>query len=154
MEDSRIKRASDILSAFFDKDVAAKGKDYAGFSQQWRAIAGPRVGEHSKPVDIRHGILIIESEHQGWTQLLMLHQDRILGEIGKRFPSLEIRGIAYRLSTDGVEAPKRAAPPAETPGAAKAPGVPEPAESDEVSAASGLPPELKAAFTRIRKNIG
>ena len=110
MADSRIKSASEILSAFFDKDIVQKGELYAGFGRAWKAIAGARLGEHTRPVDIKHGLLIVEAEHQGWMQLLQLRQDSILDEIQKKFAALEIRALVFRLSA--LNAPAGEAAPA------------------------------------------
>lgn len=170
MADSRIKSVSELLSSFFDRDLVKKGECYAGLDRSWKSIAGARLGEHSKPTDIRHNILIVEAEHQGWMQLLQLQQDRMLGDIQRRFPDLEIRGIAWRLASEPVSesASRRAFKPGEAeapaPVGARAesqhPGpedrarpveTSQPAENRE---ASGLPPELRAKFARIKKNIG
>lgn len=97
MADSRIKSASEILSAFFDRDLVRRGEYYALFDRSWKSIAGGRLAPHSKPIDIKHGVLIVETEHQGWMQLLQLQQDRMLGEIQRRFPDLGVRSIAFRL---------------------------------------------------------
>lgn len=148
MADSRIKSASELLSSFFDADLAAKGREYSGFSKSWRTIAGPRLGEHTKPVDIRHGILIIEAEHQGWMQLLQMEQDRLLQEIGVKYADLGIRGIAFRLSAGMPPAPEAI------------PQVPErPVEQkDRVDTAESekkteLPDELLTKFVSIRKHV-
>ena len=97
MADSRIKSVSELLSAFFDQDMAKKGEDYAGFNRSWKSIAGSRLGEHSHPSDLRHGLLIVEAEHQGWMQLLQLQQDKMLEEIRRKFPDLGVTGMAFRL---------------------------------------------------------
>ncbi|MFZ3110057.1 MAG: DUF721 domain-containing protein [Rectinemataceae bacterium] len=163
MADSRIKSVSDLLSSFFDKDLFKESQQFSGFGRSWKAIAGARLGEHSHPADIRHGILIVETEHQGWTQLLQLQQDRILGEIQRRFPDLKIRGIAWRLGNEAGTA----LPPVSPPGAEAAArvlataGTLATAEQNEAEIAldkkamekRGLPPDMVATFARIRKNI-
>lgn len=164
MADSGAKSVSELLSAFFDHDMAAKGASYSGFGRAWKTIAGTRLGEHSRPADIRHGILIVEAEHQGWMQLLQLQQDHILEEIKRRFPELEIGGIAFRLSHGDFSAP---AETKETKNAGREASLPEtaaprpPSEAEKAAEAaaeaaseakSGLPPEILAMFSRIRKN--
>lgn len=168
MADSGAKSVSELLSAFFDHDMAAKGASYSGFGRAWKTIAGARLGEHTRPADIRHGILIVEAEHQGWMQLLQLQQDHILEEIKSRFPELEIGGIAFRLSRGDFSAP---AEPKAPESAGKEASLPEaaaarpPSEAEKAAEAaekasaeaaaetkSGLPPEILAMFSRIRKN--
>ena len=100
MEDLRIKSASEILSTFFDREIMSKAEGYASFSKAWRTIVGSRLGDHSRPIDIRHGVLIVETDHQGWTQLLLLKQDKILKEIEEKFAALEIRGIGFTLTKE------------------------------------------------------
>lgn len=160
MADSGAKSVSELLSAFFDHDMAAKGASYSGFGRAWKSIAGTRLGEHSRPADIRHGILIVEAEHQGWMQLLQLQQDRILEEIGRRFPELEIGGIAFRLSRGDFARPEETPAPAAPEALSARDKAPE-AAADAIAAAasdaaseakSGLPPEILAMFSRIRKN--
>lgn len=97
MDDSRAKSVSQLLSAFFDEKTLQRGEKYAEFSRSWRSIAGDRLADHSKPSDIRHGVLLIETDHSGWIQLLQLKQERILAEIVKRYPELEIHGLAFRI---------------------------------------------------------
>jgi len=116
--------------------MAKKGEDYVGFSRSWKSIAGSRLGEHSHPADLRHGLLIVEAEHQGWMQLLQLQQDRMLEEIQRKFPDLEITGMAFRLG-------KAAAPPQVVVAASlagKGQGVARPAGPAEMAA-----PEAKQA---------
>ena len=160
MADSGAKSVSELLSAFFDHDMASKGASYLGFGRAWKSIAGTRLGEHSRPADIRHGILIVEAEHQGWMQLLQLQQDRILEEIGRRFPELEIGGIAFRLSRGDFARPEEVPAPAAPEASSAREKAPEAAaeaaseaDSDAVTEAkSSLPPEILAMFSRIRKN--
>lgn len=161
MADSRIKSASDLVAAFFDAETRVKGERIAGFWSSWAGIAGSRLAQHSAPVDIRHGILIVEAEHQGWIQLLLFQQEKILRQIGDRYPELGIKGLAFRL---GEAHPAPARPEAARPAAAK-PGTAkrgEPAAAQEAmeseaadagsrTGASSLPPELAAAFMRLRE---
>lgn len=167
MGDSGAKSVSELLSAFFDHDMVAKGASYSGFGRAWKSIAGARLGEHSRPADIKHGILIVEAEHQGWMQLLQLQQDRILGEIGRRFPELEIRGVAFKLShgdfarPEEEKKPERRAPEPSAPARQalgmddnKTPGESAPPDSRSPRAAeTPLPPEIVAMFSRIKKRV-
>ena len=95
MDDSRVKKASELLSAFFDSEIAAKGASYVELSDSWRSIAGTRLGDHSQPKEIRHNMLIVEAVHSGWIQLLQLHQEKILAEVQRRYPDLGIKSISF-----------------------------------------------------------
>ncbi|MFA5851182.1 MAG: DUF721 domain-containing protein [Spirochaetales bacterium] len=158
MADSRIKSVSELLSSFFDQDLVKKGELYSGFGRSWKTIAGSRLGEHSRPVDIRRGILIVEAEHQGWMQLLQLQQDKILEEIERKFPDLKISGIAFKLGNPAAPQVVSAlsGPTATAPGPAS--GLEPETEAEKVAndTAGGkeaLPPDMVAMFARIKKNI-
>lgn len=171
MVDSRIKSVSDLISQYFDKETTSKGSSYGNFRSAWRDLAGERLAGHSRPVDIRHGVLIVETEHQGWSQLLQYQQERILDEIGRKFPELEIRAIAWRLASSGLASesvhepdPRRSPVQSPEPASGRAPGLaPKPALSESPpqkatvgteggpSGAGALPPELRAAFERLKR---
>lgn len=162
MADSRIKSASEILSAFFDRDLVKQGEYYALFDKSWKTIAGPRLAPHSRPVDIRHGLLIVETEHQGWIQLLQIQQDKMLGEIQRRFPELGVRTMAFRLG-DATEARLQKAARVELKaddsadtqkGQVESQSVTENKEEKACAPSTTLPRELKDLFEKIRKNIG
>lgn len=158
MADSNFKSVSDLLSSFFDQEMAKKGGAQAGFGRAWKTIAGSPLGEHSRPGDIRHGILLVEVEHQGWMQLLQFEQDRILAEIKRRFPELEIRGIGFRLAKEfPVPAASDAVPTEALTPAAPAPApastVPEEEQMRGDAGRGALTPELKRLFGKIRKNV-
>ena len=94
-------------------------------------------------------------------QLLQLQQDHILEEIKRRFPELEIGGIAFKLSSGDFARPEeaKALERAERQAPAAAPEPPtakekaaEAAAEAAAAAKSSLPPEILAMFSRIRKN--
>lgn len=157
MADSRIKSVSELLSSFFDQDLVKKGELYSGFGRSWKTIAGSRLGEHSRPVDIHRGILIVETEHQGWMQLLQLQQDKILEEIGRKFPDLKIRGIAFKLgdpAKPGVPAATALAALSREPRQEPEPEFETEKEAnDKIGGKERLPPDMVAMFARIKKNI-
>ena len=161
MADSRIKSVSELLSSFFDQDLVKKGELYSGFGRSWKTIAGSRLGEHSRPVDIHRGILIVEAEHQGWMQLLQLQQDKIMEEIGRKFPDLKISGIAFKLGDPAKPgapaATVLASLPRESLQESRLPTAPEyeteKEANEKIGGKGSLPPDMVAMFARIKKNI-
>jgi hypothetical protein len=167
MADSRIKSASEILSAFFDRDLVKQGEYYALFDRSWKNIAGARLASHSRPTEIRHGVLFVETEHQGWMQLLQLQQDRMLDEIQRRFPDLGVRSLAFRLgNAEGLDRDFRRkdavgkaqstetpAAPAAPPVAAAEPSAADPLVASPARSSSPLPGDIRDLFEKIRKNI-
>lgn len=156
MDDSRAKSVSQLLSAFFDEKTLQRGEQYAQFSRSWRSIVGDRLADHSKPSDIRHGVLVIETDHSGWIQLLQLKQERILAEITKRYPELDIHGLAFRIGygcgekrvvEDVVKAENNRSQPGSDA------ELQDTAENKKVGENSKLPEFLLKKFEHIRKNL-
>ncbi len=58
---------------------------------------GQNLAEHSKVVDLKNGILIIEVEHPGWIELLQLHKKFILKGLNMNMPSLKIKNLGFKL---------------------------------------------------------
>jgi hypothetical protein len=100
MDDLRARKASEIIGTILSPDVAAKAGSWSRFFGSWERAAGERLSAHSRPVDVRNGIVIVEADHPGWVQLLQLEQKRILDAIKRSFPELEITGIAFKTAKD------------------------------------------------------
>ncbi len=101
MDDSRVRKASDLLGSLLAPDVAAKADGWSSFFSFWNRAAGENLAAHSRPVDVRNGIVYVEATHPGWIQLLQMEQNRILETIRRTFPELGISGIAFKLAKDG-----------------------------------------------------
>jgi len=99
MDDSRVKSARELLSAFFDEEKLKRGGLYVDFFASWKFLVGDQLAAHSHIAEIEKGVLIIEAEHPGWIQLLQLRQTTILEGISQRFPELGLRSIAFRLGS-------------------------------------------------------
>jgi hypothetical protein len=100
MDDLRARKASEIIGTILSPEVAAKAGSWSRFFGSWERAAGERLSAHSRPVDVRNGIVIVEADHPGWIQLLQLEQKRILDTIKHSFPELEITGIAFKTAKD------------------------------------------------------
>jgi hypothetical protein len=123
-----MKRAGDLLAAFFDEGLLKKAQNYSGLFSSWvqlteRAGIAAAAG-YSKVKEFERGVLLIEADHPGWIQILQTKEQRILKDAQRRFPDLGIRGISFMLSKPGVQAAPRSPEPAdeaaETGSAAKA----------------------------------
>ena len=100
MDDSRVRKASDLLGALLSPEAAAKADAWSKFFSFWNRAAGENLAAHSRPVDLRNGIVFVEATHPGWIQLLQMRQTQILATIRRSFPDLNVSGIAFRLAKD------------------------------------------------------
>lgn len=58
---------------------------------------GQNLYAHSRILDLKNGVLLVEADHPGWIQLLQMHKNYILKGIQKASPNLKINTIAFRL---------------------------------------------------------
>jgi hypothetical protein len=101
MDASRIRKAGELVERLMGSKAADEAQGWARFFSSWNSSVGERLAAHSKPVDVRNGIVLVEAEHPGWIQLLQLKQEGLLAQLKKAFPELGIRGIAFRLQGSG-----------------------------------------------------
>ena len=92
-----MKRAGNLLSAFFERNNIQDTQGYVDFFQSWQQIVGVDLAAHSDAVDIRNHALVVEVDHPGWMQKLHMQRERILETLQKRYPNLEIRNIHFSL---------------------------------------------------------
>jgi hypothetical protein len=100
MDDSRIRKVSDLLGMLLSPAMRDKADSWTRFSGFWKHAAGDNLAAHSRIADVRNGIVFVETEHPGWIQLLQMRQNQILDEIKRTFPELGVSGIAFRLAKD------------------------------------------------------
>jgi len=91
-----MKKAAEILARLLDKGPAGAPPFHALFGG-WQELAGPSLAEHCRAYEVRHHSLLVEADHPGWMQLLLMQKKAILARIRQRFPQLELRDIRVRF---------------------------------------------------------
>lgn len=99
-----MRKVDDLLQQFLDRIGRSDGAPYIGLFRGWRQIVGDRIADHAEPVDIRGSALIIEADHPGWVQMVMMSQTRILQQLKTRYPELSITGLHIRVVGDRAAA--------------------------------------------------
>jgi predicted nucleic acid-binding Zn ribbon protein len=107
-----MRKAGDIISALFKEQFGHEfietARASAGLFSSWTRIVTevwprnpdseiPAAAVHSRIRELERGILLVEADHPGWVQILQTKQSDLLSAVQRRFPELEIRGIAFRL---------------------------------------------------------
>ena len=113
-----MRKAGEIVTAFFREGFGSDFMDNArsttGLFSSWKEIVTkiwpraygseqskedvPAAAVHSQIYELERGILFVEADHPGWIQILQTKQAELLSAVQKRYPELDIRGIAFRLS--------------------------------------------------------
>ena len=99
-----MRKVDDLLQQFLDRIGRSDGAPYIGLFRGWRRIVGDRIADHAEPVDIRGSALIVEADHPGWVQMVMMSQAQILRQLKARYPELGITGLHIRVAGDRAAA--------------------------------------------------
>lgn len=111
---SNVNSVSDIIQRVFNNIDVNQMDNAVQITAAWREILctiqsrskdsfgtqnniGRKLADHTKIVDLKNEILIVETDHSGWIQTLHLYNTYILRGLRKNFPDLSIKSIAYRL---------------------------------------------------------
>ena len=76
-------------------------------SIQSKAVNGKNLGAnlyaHSRIIDLKNGILLVEADHPGWIQTLRLYQKYIITGLKRGVPEVKITSLAFRLKGTNAE---------------------------------------------------
>ncbi|MCQ2578535.1 MAG: DUF721 domain-containing protein [Treponema sp.] len=68
----------------------------------WRKVVGSvknygeRLTAHTQVVDIKNGVLLVETDHSSWNQILQLNSRYIIKGMNMYAPELEVRSLAFK----------------------------------------------------------
>ncbi|MDR3334167.1 MAG: DUF721 domain-containing protein [Treponema sp.] len=131
-------KAGDLLSHFLDPQMINTAEEYTRLFNSWTSIVEhykiAALAAHSRIVEFERHVLLIETDHPGWIQILQTKQRQLLSEFQYRFPDLAITGISFRLSRDPLPI-NTAAPP-----------------KAEVTAVEAIPETTQTALVHSEKN--
>lgn len=63
---------------------------------------GEKLANNSHVVDLKNGVLLIETNHSGWIQYLKMYQKFILKGLNNKLPDLKIKSFAFRLAGSNI----------------------------------------------------
>ena len=140
-----MRKAGDIISAMFKEQFGEEfmqnARATAGLFSSWTKIVIEAWGEgdgklpgslpdslppaagHSRIRELERGLLLIEADHPGWIQILQTKQKELLLAVKRRYPEMNVRNIAFRLSRHNPPAATTATVAAVPPVPADAPAA-------------------------------
>lgn len=134
--DSNESSARDLVTRLINLIGARDEKGVVPFVSAWPRIVGTDLAAHTRVLDIRNGAVLVGVDHPGWLQRMHLEQKRIIAEIGRQFPSLDVRYLHFSVLSPGeLDLPVPEREP--RPDASDAPSAPE-------APAGGTSPETPA----------
>ncbi|MDR2305516.1 MAG: DUF721 domain-containing protein [Treponema sp.] len=111
-----MRKVGDIIKAMLGPELAETAQGYSDFFKSWEDITEKNhiaaAGFHSRIKEFEKGVVLIETEHPGWIQLLQTKERKLLYDFQRRFPEKGVTGIAFFLAKEwgetgvsGVETP-------------------------------------------------
>lgn len=100
---------SQIISNAFNSIKVENAQNSVNIYDEWKKILsriktnslnpneGLNMAGHSRVIDLKNGILIIEADHPGWISLIQFHKKYILTGLRMKFPETEFKTLAFRL---------------------------------------------------------
>ena len=155
--------ANEICSVW--KKVVSGVKSYKHDSEdsEKRMPLGERLAGNTRAIDLKNGVLLVETDHPGWIQYLRMYQKYILTGLKMNLPELKITNLAFRVAGEKVSlsesynqelarARKQQAALIEKQEKELSKFMPAAASSGNKNK-SELPPELLAKFNSIKQSI-
>ncbi len=161
-------QANEICSVW--KKVVSKVHSYKNESEnsEKRIPIGERLAGNTRVIDLKNGVLLVETDHPGWIQYLKIYQKFIINGLKMNLPDLKISSLAFRVAGEKVSLSETYEQQLQE----SRRQMEEKLEKQEkelkkydkkISAAAGsgtsensgskLPPELLAKFDNIRKSM-
>lgn len=103
MNDNEIISFSDMIMNVFNVIDENSIKKNSKFFSAWKTVVtkisncGQNLFEHSTIVDIKNNILLIETDHPGWSQMFKMNSKFILNGLKMYVPEMKINSLAFRL---------------------------------------------------------
>ena len=88
-----VKKLSELIMSYLEQSKVLEV--YAS----WASIVGEKQAAHSKLIDIKHQTALIEVDHPGWSQQILLNKKYILRNFQKKYPQLEVKNISVIVSS-------------------------------------------------------
>ena len=94
-----VKKLSELIMNYLDKVGLFEQSKVLEVYSSWASIVGEKQAAHSKLIDIKHQTAIIEVDHPGWSQQILLNKKYILRNFQKNYPQLEVKNISVIVSS-------------------------------------------------------
>ncbi|AEE15464.1 DciA family protein [Treponema brennaborense] len=161
--------AADVINTVFSGISVNDMQNAQHMSARWKDIlvsitgCGQKLADHSKIIDLKNGVLLIETDHPGWIQLFEMHRAYILKGLKMKIPMLEIKSLSYRLKgargelhggmRDLTREEMEAAVEKQCGSSGADCAVSGEKKRPESAENAELPPELKTIFDRFKKSM-
>ena len=108
------RKVEEIISNIFENISTDKMNDNLNMISSWKSVLmsinsrtnkniGNLLVSHTKVIDLKNGILLVETDHPGYIQILQMYKSYILRGLKQKYPELEINCLSFRLKGTDVK---------------------------------------------------
>lgn len=84
-----------ILESVLERTGLGKRAEERSLLEAWPEVAGERVAEHVRAVDLQDGVLLIDADHTAWRQEMTMLFPELLRALRARFGEGSVREIRW-----------------------------------------------------------
>jgi len=92
-----VRKVGDVLRDFLKERGWPAEDPYTPLFRGWEEIAGPELGSRSRVVEVEDGVILVEVDHPGWLQMLLLKKRSLLAAARKAVPRGRIEDLRGRV---------------------------------------------------------
>jgi hypothetical protein len=103
IDDPSVITAADMITQIFSSIDKKDIDNSSRLLGTWKSVVskvhkyGEKLSTHTELIELKNGILLIETDHPGWIQILQLYSKFILTGLERAVPELKISSLAFRL---------------------------------------------------------
>ncbi len=92
-----VKKIGDLLAEYLRERGWTANDPGSKIFLEWKTLVGEPLCDHTEPVEITDGILLLEADHPGWLQRVSLKKAFLLERISEMAPGANVTDIKARL---------------------------------------------------------
>ena len=103
MSEQNVVSASEMINKVFSNIDVSQIEKGNSLSNAWKETVekiykyGQKLVCHSQIVDLKNGILLVETDHPGWNQILQNNKNFILKGLRLKVKDIQIKSLAFRV---------------------------------------------------------
>ena len=153
--------ANEICSVWKKVVSGVRSNRFESEDSEKRIPIGERLAGNTRVIDLKNGVLLVETDHPGWIQYLRMYQKFILTGLKMNLPDMKISSLAFRVAgsrvslSENYETALKQSRKEMAASLEKQEKELEKFRTEKKTAESGtsLPPELLAKFDSIRESM-
>ena len=110
------RKVDEIISNIFENISTEKMNENINMINSWKSVLmsinsrtnkniGNLLVSHTKVIDLKNKVLLIETDHPGYIQTLQMYNSYILRGLKQKVPELEIKYLSFRLKGTNFKLP-------------------------------------------------